>query len=1062
MRVRLFGCIFILSAAIAMAQTEKSTLRGTVTDPSNLIVPGADIIVTDLATNMEARHLVSDSNGNFEVPDLKPGTYRIKVEMTGFRPYIADSVKLDAGQVRRIDIALQIGTTAETVTVEAGAAVIQTETGTISGELDSKKFLDRPLVDVYPSPLALMTTMPGIQGNGWNLVMSGISDRNKQTWAMDGVANDTAGDQNDNPSFFEAVQVTPVNGGADSARAANFNMISKRGSNTWHAAAYYKHENAGLNAREYFSPYKTPYILHEWEAEANGPIWRDRTWFFFAWFHQAIPLGYWVNSSVPTAKMRTGDFSELLPGRVIKDPVTGQAFQNNVIPSTRFSDVSKKVLDQYIPAPNQGAASLQTNNYGWYFPYNSDLYKGDWPYIRVDQRITDKNSLYFRWMRRHTPYIRPRNFQWATYTQARDHRQMVASDTHVFSPTLVNTFTFGHQTDFLLAGEEEKGFTPLHGDVAVKNIGLQGVNPKNYSSEGFPAMTISGLTTIDAPASGGVNDVDQDNGINTYVDTLTWSKGKHVLKFGGEYRQFWWLSGIINTQVYGAFTFNGSFTGNSFADFLLGIPYQSNRLDPLYNRRNHNNQWGLYVNDSFKVSQKLTIDWGLRWDYYGEARFDDGWMFNWDASTGNLIVSPEGMSHIHPLYPKTINVVSGDPVASPKLSNIRPRISAAYRLAKDMVVRGGYGEFTETWSYNARLQGGGPFQLTETYINAITGGVPLFTFPNPFPASTAGASVPSQSVTAYPKNTDNGVIRQYNLTLERDFKGIGIRVSYIGSRGSGFNYSLNTNKPQPGTVKFTNSMRPFPQFVNTTQFRNDGLWHYDSMQLELHKRMGSFMFNSNWTWSNSLYNYFITENPYDVTSRWARDTVNRQHYWVTSLTWALPVGKGRRFMANAPGPVEQILGGWGIQAVSTFATGGYFSPSFSGSDPSNTNTSGGLPDRVANGNKDSGSRTRLQWFDPLAFTVPTNGHFGNSGANILLGNGINVTHLSVAKAFPVTERFKVTLTGAFSNLFNHPHFNNPLTNISTADPGKFTSTVANYNPEKQSYRQVDVKIRLEW
>ncbi len=1059
MRIRIFVFLLILSAGLAYAQTEKATLRGTVTDQSGAVVPGADIVVTDLVTNVEVRKLVSDSNGNFEVPDLKPGTYRVKVDMSGFRSFVADGVKLDGGQIRRVDVSLQVGSTSETVTVEAGAAVIQTETGTLSGELDKNQFLDRPLVDVYPSPLALMTTTPGIQGNGWNLVMAGISDRNKQTWAMDGVANDTMGDQLDNPSFFDTVQVTPVNGGADSARATNFNMISKRGSNVWHAAAYYKHENSALNAREYFSPKKTPYILHEWEGEVNGPIWKDRTWFFFAWFHQSIPLGYWVNSSVATAKMRTGDFSELLPGKVIKDPLSGQAFTNNQIPQSRFSDVSKKVMDLYIPAPN---SSGFTNNYGWWFPYNSDLYKGDWPYFRVDQKITDKNNFYVRWMRRATPYIRPRNFEWATYTQSRDHRQLVASDVHVFSPTLVNTFTFGHQTDFLQAGEEEKGFTPIAGDVAVKNIGLQGVNPKGYHSEGFPAMTISGLTTIDAPASGGVDNVDQDNGINTYIDTLTWSKGKHVFKFGGEYRQFWWQSGIINTQVYGAFTFNGTYSGNAFADFLLGIPYQSNRLDPLYNRRNHNKQWGFFVNDSFKVSQKLTIDWGLRWDYYGEAVYDDGWMFNWDQATGNVIVSSAGASHVNPLYPKTITLVTGDPVASPKLSNLRPRISAAYRIGKDTVIRGGYGEFTESWAYNARLQGGGPFQLTETYYNSITNGVPLFTFPNPFPSSTASATVASQSVTAYPKNTDNGVIRQFNLTVEREFKGMGVRASYIGSRGDGFNYSLNINKPQPGTVKFTNSMRPWPQFVNTTAFRNDGAWHYDSMQLEVHKRMGSLMFNSNFTWSNSLYNYFITENPYEVTDRWARDSANRGKYWVTSFTWALPVGRGRRFMANAPGIVDQILGGWGFQGVSTFASGAYFSPNFSGSDPSNTNTSGGLPDRLADGNKDSGSRTRLQWFDPKAFAVPTNGHFGNSGANILLGNGINVQHLSIAKTFPVTERFRATLTGAFSNLFNHPHFNNPLNNVVTADPGKFTSTVANYNPEKQAYRQVDVKIRLEW
>jgi len=1063
MRIRLLAFFFVVSAAIAVAQTEKSTLRGTVTDQSAAVVPGAEIVVTDLATNVEARRLVSDSNGNYEIPDLKPGVYRVKVDMAGFRSFVADSLKLDAGQVRRLDIGLQVGTTSETVTVTAGAALIQTETGTISGELDQKKFLDRPLVDVYPSPLALMTTMPGIQGNGWNLVMSGISDRNKQTWAMDGVANDTMGDQLDNPSFFETVQVTPVNGGADNARATNFNMVSRRGTDTWHAAAYYKHENAALNAREYFTrPKKAPYILHEWEGEVNGPIWKNHTYLFFAWFQQIIPLGSWYNASVPTLKMRDGDFSQF--STAIKDPVTGQPFQNKVIPASRFSDISKKVLDLYVPKPNQGTESTFTNNYGFMWNYNSDLYKGDWPYIRADHRFNDKNSAYFRWMRRRTPYILvSNNLPAFTRTRLRDHRQMVASDTHVFSPTLVNSFTFGHQTDLILDGEEEKGFKPLTGDAAVKAIGLQGVNPKNYSSQGFPAMTISGLSTLATGSNGGVDNRTTDNYINTFTDMLTWSKGKHILKFGAEYRMFGFLSGAINNQVYGAFTFNGTYTGNGFADFLLGIPYTAARLDPLFNRFNSSKQLGFYVNDSFKVSQKLTIDWGLRWDYYSEATFDDNIMFNWDPKTGNVIVTPEGAARINPLYPtNTIKVVTGDVVASPKLSNFRPRISAAYRLAKNMVIRGGYGEFTETWGYPGRLQSGGPFQLTESYNNQITNGVPLFTFPNPFPASLASATVPSQSVTAVPTETKNGVIRQFNLTMEREFGGIGIRASYIGSRGSGFNYSLNTNKPRAGTVKFTNSMRPFPQFVNTTGYRTDGLWHYDSMQLEVMKRMGSFTFNSNWTWSNNLNNWSITEDPYNVTSRWSRDAANRKHYWVSSGTWALPFGKGRRYLASAPGVVDQILGGWGIQAIATFASGTYFSPSFSGSDPSNTNTSGGLPDRVADGNKSGGSQSRLQWFDPAAFRVPTNGHFGNSGGNILLSYPVHVTHLSVAKSFPVTERFKVTFTGAFSNLFNQPHFQSINTNIVNPDPGMFTSTRPNYEPEKQSYRQIDLKLRLEW
>src|SRR5262245_22879983 len=320
--IRLGLCLALVSTAL-VAQTERATVRGTVTDSSGAVVPDAVITVTDIATNRD-RKTTSDVNGNYEVPDLQPGTIRIKADKVGFRSFVAASVLLDVGQVRRVDIPLQVGAATETITVEAGAALIQTDSGTITSDLDTrKKYPDTPLVDIYPSPLALLTTTAGIQGNGWNVVMSGISDRSKQTWAMDGIANDTTGDQNDNPNFFEVVSVTTVAGASDNARAASFNMVSRHGSNSFHGGAYYKHENSALNARDFFSPSKTPYIFHEFEAEASGRIIKNRTFFFAGWMHQAIPLGSFRTASVPTNLMRAGNFSQFAS---VKDPTTGQPF----------------------------------------------------------------------------------------------------------------------------------------------------------------------------------------------------------------------------------------------------------------------------------------------------------------------------------------------------------------------------------------------------------------------------------------------------------------------------------------------------------------------------------------------------------------------------------------------------------------------------------------------------------------------------------------------------------------------------------------------------------------
>jgi len=574
-------------------------------------------------------------------------------------------------------------------------------------------------------------------------------------------------------------------------------------------------------------------------------------------------------------------------------------------------------------------------------------------------------------------------------------------------------------------------------------------------------MTINGLSTLSS-SNGGIDNINANNGINTYQDTLTWSKGKHVLKAGAEYRQFWQLSKNISNQVYGNFNFNASITGVGFSDFLLGLPFSSTRLDPLVARRNTNKQSGFFLTDTFKVTQKLTLDYGLRWDYYAVPTYDDGLMYNWDQATGNVVIAPQAISRVHPLYPKTITVVPGQVVPAADKRNFRPRISAAYRLTNKMVIRGGYGEYSEVLGYFSRLLGGGPFQLGETYNNVISNGTPLFAFPNAFPSSLGAATVPSQSITGYPMQTDNGVIRQYNVTIEREFQDMALRVSYIGSRGSGLNYNLDINKPQASLIPFTAARRPDPRFNGTTVARNDGLSHYDSLQVQGQRRMGSVTFNAHWTWSNNMNNFSVTENPYDVTSRWSRDSTDRRHYVSLSSTWAVPVGKSRRFLSNAPGIVDKAIGGWGLQYISYFATGGYFSPSYSGSDPSNTNTVGGLPDRIADGNKPADQRSKTQWFDPTAFAVPTPGHFGNSGVNILEGQGLNVHHLSIAKSFAITERFKTTFTAAISNMFNHPHFNNPNTNISNPNPGQFTSIIPDYNPEKQSNRHIALKLRVEW
>lgn len=1070
MKRLVFSIVALLCPAVVFAQADRATIRGTATDPTGGVVPKAEITALELATNTVARTVNTDEAGNYEIADLKPGAYRLKADAAGFKSFVAENLVLEAAQVRRVHIVFQVGATTESVTVEAGVALITTETGMLGGTITAQNLKDSPQVLPYPSVYAILSTVPGIQGSGWQVRISGQAPL-QTSQGFDGIENDRFGGNTNNVNFYDDVQVATANNTADNARVSSFNMTSKRGSNRFHGMVYYKHFNSALNAMAFFDSRKTPFIQHEWQAEASGPIFKDKTFFYASWFAHRMPLGSSVQATVPSLPMRRGDFSEFnLASQVIQDPLTAAnasgartPFPGQIIPANRFSDVSRKTQDTYLPEPNRGNPNVfSTNNFSFVHPFHYDFYRGDWPFFRVDHNLSSNNTLYVRFLMGYFPYILSRNLPKFTWTRLRDHRQWAISDTHVFGPSLVNSFRMGILPNLGRDGDEFKGVRPLQGDEAVTAIGLQGVNRGNYKAQGFPTMNITGIQALSTVAGG----VWEKNNEYSFENSLTWIKGKHVWKFGGELRTFSAFTGTIPEGTYGTYSFNGSITRSSigYADFLLGIPQSATRLDPLTNRTRTNKEWGLFVTDTFKISSRLTLDYGLRYDYYALPTFTDGLMFNWDKASNTVNVTPEGRNLIHPLYPTNIKIGTGPVVPVPDKKNIRPRLSAAYRLTDKLVFRGGYGAFTERIDYFQRVLTGGPFQISESYQNVIAAsGGALFQFPNPYPVSLASAAIPSQSVTGYPIQTDNGTIHQFNFSIEREWHGIGFRSSYVGSRGIGLNYNIGINKPQPSLIAFAQARRPYTEFVGVTEARSDGKTRYDSFQIQALKKMGDFTFNAHWTLANSFANFLNTENPYDVTRHWARQSGDRHHYAVIMSNWNVPLGRGKKLLGNAPAVVDQVLGGWTLSTISYLTSGFFFSPSFSGSDPSNTNTVGGLPDRIADGNLSSSERSYTRWFDASAFRVPAAGTFGNSGPNVLLSQGLNVHHLGLAKRFRITERLGATFTCQISDIFNTPHFNNPTSNISVpATVGRFTGVVSDFEAEKANGRRIAAVLRLEF
>lgn len=1051
----IFLALLVLTPGLLPAQATLSTIRGTATDSSGAVIPGMDIVITDKATNVK-RTVITDDLGNFEATNLKLGTYRLEATMPGFKTFVADNLILESSQVRRVDIRLELGESTQEVTVNADAAVIEKEEAKISASIGQKHYEATPQVSIEKlNPNVVLLTLPGVQvprTSGFGVNVTGLSGGNNFTEGMDGAQNDNTFNQVHNMEDVAEMKVVTINNTADFARVGHYNLVSKRGSNDFHGSIFYYHMNSALNARGFFTKTKAPFKQHFFGASGGGPIIKDKTFFYGSYTARRDPSKNWKLATVPTAKMRTGDFSELPDSIQVIDPLTGQPFPNRVIPAERINPVSSAVLERFYPLPNRDGL---TSNYDFFHEFPDDLFRVDYITARVDHQLTENNELYVRLSQRWTPYVLTRQLPGTTWTRERYGWQTTVNDTHIFSSTLVNSFRFGWYSSQAKDGDEVSGVQPPLGDEIVRSLGIQGVNPRNLSAVGGPTIGISGYSSVDF-APGGYN---EDNDEISYADSLIWTKGAHVWKFGVDVKTNTLRSDRLGSNTFGNFQFSNFATKYAFADFLLGIPLTSSRLDPLQLRVRNSYELGLFFTDTFKVSPDLTLDYGLRWDYFGPASYDDGLMYNWDPVSGEVIVPASALNRVSPLYDPRITVRTGEVEVIPEKKNFAPRLGLAYRINDRTVLRGGYGIFTEYLGQTPFAQGAGPFEIAESYTNALVNGVPLFSWPNAFPNS--GAQIPSQSVAGYDREVKNGYIQQFNVSFEREMKDIGLRLSYVGSRSRGLNYSLNINKPEPSLIPFTPDRRPYPQFNSAAVNRTNGAVNYDALMIRALRKAGQFTFDAHWTWAHSMANNLNLQNPYNPND-WNQVALVPRHRAVVSALWAIPVGRGQRYLSDASGILNHVLGNWNVTWLALMQTGEWFSPSFSGSDPSNTNSFGGLPDRVADGNLPRGDRTVDRWFDTSAFVVPPAGRFGNSGVNILEGPGTHVHSLSIAKDFILHEEIKLEFGFAMANIFNHPNFNMPGSNISNLQAGRISSDVGNWNFDNGAGRKGEVRLRIRW
>ena len=1076
--VRIFTCVCVVALAVSLvqAQVTQGSILGAVQDSSGGAVAGASVTVTNQDTNIE-RSATTNVSGDYRVAGLEPGRYAVKISAKSFQTVSLSEIVLVANQERRVDAELHVGAVSTSIVVSGGAvSQVETETMTLSNTKSGREFEELPLSTLGRSFFNVTYVTAGVQGN----LINGARDT-ANNFTIDGVtANDplassqTANGMIAGPEELQEIKLQTANNSAEYAQVSQFIGVSKSGMNTVHGDVYWGNYNTATAARSFFAASKPSFTLDNMFAITNGgPVYipklydgRNRTFYYFGYGGSRYRTGNEQSIEVPTPAMRQGDFSALLPSIVIVDPFTGQPFPGNKITASRISSLSDAVQKMVYPDPNRtGAGTFGLGGNYYANPggaFNSDSYT-----IRVDHKLSDKNNLFVRVglaINNQDNYAGALKDGWGGYYDNHPSRIVALSDTHTFTPTVVNEAKMGFARDF------GRYFDSNYGTSVVPQIGLQGIGNPNNSPilAGMPAFTFyggaEGFQGTDNWANG------QNSGSNTWqwTDNLSWFRGRHNLKFGGDFRRFQANDQNQPQSERGAFAFDDQLSGFDYANFLLGLPSYATRTIARPNAYLRSGLFGVYAQDEFKLNRRMTLSYGLRYEYQTPWVDKYDRLFTFVPGLKSLVTAGNTIpSDLVPAVAATLPIMTASQAGLPTRSliksdtlNFSPRVGLAIRPLGDntTVVRLGYGIYTQMIPGYTALGGltGGPWQSDETFF--IVNNKPSIQFPNPF--TTTGQFSGLQGINALNSYFPNERTQQWNVSVGREIWGTAIDVAYVGTRATNLPYTDNLNELQPSTTPYDWSRVAFPQYgsVNLTQTGASSIYHGLNIQAD-RKMRGGLSFNANYTWSKALSDLFLNsgnqgsavqQNQYQRYLERGDDPDIRRQQLRFSYIYELPFGRGKYFLRDIPRSLNSFLGGWQLSGITTLLTGARLSPSYNGTDPADTNEWSGLrPDRIGDGNLDPGLmrdniRNREPVFDKSAFVVPATGrgYYGDSARQILTGPGTANWNIVAAKNFKLSEQARLQFRSEFFNAFNRANFNNPNTNISSSRFGLVTGAAA--------------------
>jgi hypothetical protein len=1068
-----------LVAGVADAQTSGGVFRGEVRDPSNAIVPDAKVVIR---SNDSGIQVTAKSNGDglFITPTVIPGSYTLSATKPGFETETFGPVTLQVNQVVRVDFTLSVGAASESVQVEAsGTQLLSTESADVSQVIVSKQVSEIPLNGRSWQQLIDLSAgvNPGAPGESGSPNPVNINGQRTKAnlYLVDGISTTSSaeGRGNDFNIPLEDVREFSVQAGAYSAEYGNvaggvINLQSKSGTNNLHASLFEFFRNDTLDAADFFSNQtgqpKTALRYNQFGGSVGGPIRHNKT-FFFADYqgtvtHSAQPMV----TSVPLSGQRGGNFSG--PGSaIIYDPFSPSyvraPFSNNTIPASLLDPAAVKITS-LLPQPNQfdGLGNpLPFNNYAVTRVDTSNMQSFD---LRLDHQFSTSSNFFARESFQNTGAFSPSIFgpplggtiEGAEATSARNQNAGIGY-TYTFSPTLLNDVRVGLNRQTTALTQED------YGQNLSTQFGIPGVNVSPQTS-GLSNLAVAGLFDIGDSLLTPLQLYTTDW---NFSDKITWVKGRHVIHAGIDYQHEMGSTGYL---VYGrgfdtflnlsTSSLLGTPGGNAFASFLVGAPYEILRdefppgLVGLISYR-----VGFFMQDDIKLTQKLTINVGARYDIMPYPREMHDRLSNFDPATGTMLIAGQQTSQ---------RLVNTD------YKDVAPRVGLAYSPTGKTAIRAGYGVgFIDPYGAAGVLNSN---EFNVPFYNVGN----IIEFPFSAPTHTLSSVLPSLVMPSpsaptgnqrYIVPTDGNQYSQtWSFTIQRAISPtLMFEVAYVGTSGNRLLTASDINAALPGTTNPTTRQPYGPALGEIRELSNSAHSIYHGLQSKIEKRFSrGLYFLGSYTWSKSIDNQSNGTDTAIASGQYPQDPLNasldrglssfdRPQVLVGSAVWEIPFGRGPAERSRARELVNYAFGGWQLSGILTAQSGTPFSVLMNCADI-NAEGDNCRPNRISSGALPSGQQSINEWFNTAAFVIPSTPGYGNAGRNILFGPGLNDIDIAMSKSFPLgsVETRHLQIRSEFFNTLNHTNLGIPVNSIDSPAFGTITSSLPG--------REIQLGARLEF